>query len=279
MKGSVLKRCSCPPAYSAKGERLACKIRHGSWSLVLGVKDPSSGKRRQIRQSGYPTKDAAERALAELADQANRGIVPAKRRETFETYSAGWLESRALKVRRNTLAGYRFALAHARRSFGSAPLGDLRRTDVERLVRELADKGRAQRTVALTLFVVKSVLASALDEGLVARNVAANVGAAGRPAKDRGALPAGELAKLRAHVAGDRLGACWLLTLYGLRRSELLGLNWTDVDLAAGVLTVDHGVVADDTGRRNARRRHRSAARHPQPATAARRADRAARPT
>jgi integrase len=41
----------------------------------------------------------------------------------------------------------------------------------------------------------------------------------------------------------ERLVACWLLTLAGLRRSEVLGLRWSDVDLDAGTVSVAQGRV------------------------------------
>jgi integrase len=129
--------------------------------------------------------------------------------------------------------------------FGSTPLADLRRQDVERLVHELVDAGRSQSTVAGVLRVVRAVLARALDEGSIPRNVASQVEATGRAAKERAALSGADLAKLRSYVVGDRRGACWLLSLCGLRRSEVLGLTWQDVDLSAGTITIDHAVVAD----------------------------------
>nr|WP_155942940.1 site-specific integrase [Mycobacterium sp. 141] len=52
-----------------------------------------------------------------------------------------------------------------------------------------------------------------------------------------------QAAAFRAHVADDRLAACWLLTLAGLRRSEVLGLRWEDVDHDAGTITVAQGRV------------------------------------
>ena len=145
------------------------------------------------------------------------------------------------------MTSYRGAIRHAVAAFGAVPLADVTRADVESLARKLTDAGRSQRTSSLTLFVVRAVFARALDDGLVNRNPAARVAAIGRAAKRRDALIGSDLAKLRAHLADNPEYALWLLTLLGLRRSELLGLRWTDVDLMAGTVTVDHAVVADAT--------------------------------
>src|SRR6266704_2327411 len=106
MKGSVHKRCQCPVARNAKGERLACKIKHGSWSFVADAgRDPATGKRRQIKKGKFATKAEAEQALAELVDQAGRGVVPARRKETFRTFAEAWHATRARRVRQNTATG------------------------------------------------------------------------------------------------------------------------------------------------------------------------------
>ena len=40
-------------------------------------------------------------------------------------------------------------------------------------------------------------------------------------------------------ASSDRLHVAWRLSLYGLRRGEVLGLRWSDIDLRAGMLTVN----------------------------------------
>jgi integrase len=252
MKGSVTKRCGCAPTYSAKGDRLACKLKHGSWSYVAdGGKDPKTGKRRQIKLGGFATKTEAESALAALVDQAAKGILPARKKETFKTFAEQWIETRSRKVRADTATGYKSALNHAYAAFGSTPLGEVTRRDVERMTHKLTDAGRSQRHLSFVLFVVRSVFEDALHDGLIARNPAARVDAVGRPPKGREALSSADMVRLRAHVAFDRLYACWLLTLYGLRRSEVMGVKWSDVDLTAGTLAITVGVVADSSGRRS----------------------------
>ncbi|MGV7394690.1 site-specific integrase, partial [Mycobacterium kansasii] len=57
-----------------------------------------------------------------------------------------------------------------------------------------------------------------------------------------------------------RLDACWLLTLGGLRRSEVLGLRWSDIDHDARTVTVAQGRVVVGGGTvTGAPKSHRSA--------------------
>lgn len=49
--------------------------------------------------------------------------------------------------------------------------------------------------------------------------------------------------KFLGKASGDRLHAAWRLSLYGLRRGEVLGLRWSDIDLRAKTLTVNQSRV------------------------------------
>ena len=103
--------------------------------------------------------------------------------------------------------------------------------------------GVSARTVVTMLVVLSSALDDAMKQGLVARNVARMVK---RPAVEHHEMATWtpeQAAKFRDHVRDDRLVACWLLTLAGLRRSEVLGLRWSDVDFAAGTVSVAQGRV------------------------------------
>ena len=53
-----------------------------------------------------------------------------------------------------------------------------------------------------------------------------------------------EVRRLLKHAEADRLAHAWHLALSGLRRGELCGLRWTDVDLKDGTLTVAHNRVS-----------------------------------
>ena len=200
-----------------------------------------------------PTRaDAAGRAARDHNPRVGARFPSPASRKTFSSYSADWLEARARHVRPGTVDTYRAVLGHAVRAFGPTPIGEVTRVDVERLVAGLDAAGKSKRTSALTLFVVRAILGQALDDGVVVRNVATKVEAPGVEAKPRHAFSAADVATLRQYAAGDPLHACWLLSLAGLRRSEILGLRWTDLDAASGALVIERSVTPDASGRRGA---------------------------
>ena len=105
------------------------------------------------------------------------------------------------------------------------------------------------RTVVTMLVVLSSALDDAMKEGLVARNVASLVKRPGVEHHEMASWTPEEAVQFREHARDERLVACWLLTLAGLRRSELLGLRWSDVDLDGGTVSVAQGrVVVEGQG-------------------------------
>ncbi|OBB32565.1 integrase [Mycolicibacterium peregrinum] len=103
--------------------------------------------------------------------------------------------------------------------------------------------GISARTVVSMLVVLSSALDDAMAQGLVARNVARLVKRPKITTAEMSTWTPDQADRFRAHISSDRLAACWLLTLAGLRRSEVLGLRWADVDLDAGTITVAQGRV------------------------------------
>ena len=73
---------------------------------------------------------------------------------------------------------------------------------------------------------------------MVARNVAELVDRVGVAHKNVDTYTEPEVQQLLAAIAGDRLSHAWELALSGLRRGEIAGLRWSDVDLDAKSLTV-----------------------------------------
>lgn len=150
-----------------------------------------------------------------------------------------------------TVQGYRDVLRPVLRELGGRAFQALTVSEVEALTEWLAREGgqRGQglspRTVRAALVALSQALDMGMREGTVTRNVARLVK---RPRKVRTVDPQRwtpvEVAAFRAVADADPFAAAWRLTLCGMRRSEVLGLRWSDVDLSGGVVRVVQGRVA-----------------------------------
>jgi integrase len=103
-------------------------------------------------------------------------------------------------------------------------------------------RGKSVRNVHVTL---SKALGDAVRRGHIATNP---VGAVDPPARDdsveRAAWSAEEVRKFLDGSSTDRLAAIWRLALAtGLRRGELLGLRWEDLDLDAGTVAVARQIL------------------------------------
>ena len=93
-------------------------------------------------------------------------------------------------------------------------------------------------TVTHMLVIATSVLDAAVAEGLLVRNVAKLVKRPRAAKHDLRVWSAAQREAFADHIDGDRLAGCWHLSLAGLRRSEVLGVVWSTVDLDAGLVHV-----------------------------------------
>ncbi|MDV7099707.1 site-specific integrase [Gordonia amicalis] len=106
-----------------------------------------------------------------------------------------------------------------------------------------ATSGVSARTIVTMLVQLSAALDDAMAQGLVARNVARLVERPKVASQEMATWTREQAAQFRAHVESDRLYALWLLTLCGLRRSEVLGLRWSAVDFEAGTVSILSGRV------------------------------------
>jgi integrase len=196
------------------------------------------GKRRTFFAA---TEDEVMAKLLDFnhAKQHNQPLPP-PRTLTVESYATEWLDGQRDHVRPSTWAGYRANLVHhIVPSVGKTKLADLQPADVRRLHRESKARGLSPRSVRYVHLVLSLALKQALEDGLVSRNVAKLAAPPSAPKASISPFTPAEALKLLEEVHGEPEEALYVTTLgLGLRRGEVLGLRWKDVNWSKKQVTV-----------------------------------------
>jgi integrase len=125
--------------------------------------------------------------------------------------------------------------------FGATGLDKLKPTHIEALIVALGAKDLSDSTVRQVYTVLRQALDVAVRDGLIASNPAAKVKRPGIARKEARYLSAADVARLLDAAKELRYYlAVVVMAATGLRRGEVAGLLWSDVDLAKGELTVRH---------------------------------------
>jgi integrase len=223
-------RCNCTPTFQAN------------------VFDARAAKR--IRKT-FPTKTAARQWRSDAIVALRRGELSADRGPTLAAAAERWLaDVRAGHItnrsgdlfKPSAIRGYEQNLRlRVLPELGHLRVREVTTRDVQRLIDKLVRDGLAPATIDAALTPLRSLYRRAVARGEAQLNPTRGIEKpAVRSKPKRIASPAEAAALLEALPAEDR--ALWAVAFYaGLRRGELIALRWEDVDLATGVIQVQHG--------------------------------------
>lgn len=214
------------------------------WRFTVDLTpDPATGRRRQ-RQYTFRTEAEAAQAQAATRVQVNAHTYVDRASITVDAYLDAWLAAGRRTWRASTHRSYELALAPVRHAIGPKRLQRVGRADIEAIVAAMlaqggrTGQGRSPRTVALLLTIVGKAFKDAQAEDLIARNPCEHVRKPASEHHEMAVWDAGQAAAFLAHVADHRLAGPLNLTMRGLRRGEVLGLQWGDVDLDRGLVHI-----------------------------------------
>ena len=205
------------------------------------------GKRKQLRKR-YATEREARDALDEIRGEVAKGTYVHPSILTVEEACANWLMSRH-GIKPKSKSGYHGVLAPVRVELGHLPVQKLTRRHIDELVRRLRDgqvvradgtKRRpwSARSCNYLLGTLSQVLGQLVHDGTLVRNVVSHVDrVAGKPKKFATYTPM-QVERLLRAIQEDRNRHAWHLALSGLRRGEIGGLRWTNIDFEAKTLTI-----------------------------------------
>ncbi len=247
------------------------------YAVVYDGIDPGTGRKRRRWVPAGPRRADAERVLADLIRRKYDGEpVPTERLTVGQYLTERWLPVQKSRLRTSTYDSYRRNIElHVVPALGRRPLAKITAEDLDLFYATLLTEGRkklggtsrglAPKTVRNIHLMLSKAFADAGRKGLVARNVASLADAPSAQTSRNSEIKAWDAEQLGVFldaVRSHRLHPAFHLAAHtGMRRGEVLGLRWRDLDLGAGRLSVRQALieiayevhmsdVKTDTGRR-----------------------------
>jgi len=231
--------------------------KDGRWvgSLNLGWE---TGKRKRKHFYAATAAEVRDQLLKARTDQS-QGLPVVTERQTIAQFLVGWLDL-TLKPRAKPRSVESFTSIvnkHIVPELGRIRLDKLTPQHVQALLEKkrqpykkktrtgktVEKRGLGPQSIANIRTVLRSALGQALKWGMVPRNVATLIDPPRIPRPKTHAIDADGARKLLEVARGERFEAILVVAVtLGLRRGEILGLRWSDVDFESRVIRVNQAL-------------------------------------
>ena len=205
-------------------------------TLVWGIQP--NGKYKKTTKTTRNKKEAKQILKEhEKAMAAGTAVAPVK--ETLAEIVDQYLDYKSLDLEKTTMGGYRNIAKHIHGYFGKTPIQEV---TVQKLQKYRVDKtreGLGQSSIKKHFELLYSVFKDACNKEIVAKNPVAMMDRIVPKKKEHVFMTTEEIAALCESVVGTKLELPVILAVYlGLRRGEVTGLRWIDLDFDAGIVYI-----------------------------------------
>jgi integrase len=203
--------------------------------------------RRRRRSSTFETKTEAREWLTGRIARTNVDTPGHSENVTVGDYLSRWADAQLAQVSEKTASWYRWAAnKHLIPALGHLRLEKLSAVHIDHLLNSKRQEGTGRETLRAIRVTLGKAMADAVRKGLVEKNpvVLADKPRLPKPDATLQVWTPGEIASFLEAIETDRMSALWrTAAMTGMRRSEVCGLQWSDIDLDSGSVAVRRAVV------------------------------------
>jgi integrase len=226
------------------GEGSIYQRKDGRWVASITLE---GHKRKEFY--GKTRKEVQEKLKVALRELEQGALVTGPQ-QTVSQYLNEWLKVHKQAVRPRTYERYEAIVRlHLAPTLGKIPLQKLTGQHLQRLYTEKLESGLSSTTVSAIHNMLHTALDKAIKLGILTRNVCETVSPPRKTHKEMNPLTPEQIHQLLEAAKGHPQEALFILALAtGMRRGELLGLKWQDINFERGVLQVRRALTRMPTG-------------------------------
>ena len=200
----------------------------------------SEGKRKYLNHTIHGNKKDAQAFLNQVLRDRDLGVFVEPNKKTLNEFLDEWLAIVKPRVRDVTHHDYMSLLErYVRKPLGEKRLSQIAAMEIQKLYAGMTERGLSPRTVHYTHSVLRGALEQAVGWQLLQRNPAQYVDLPRQQRREMLAFSIEQATHFLEAAKADELYALFLLALTtGMRPGEYLALQWKDVSLEAGALSV-----------------------------------------
>ena len=223
----------------ANGEGSIFQRKCGSWEAQCTIKQ-LNGLSRRVYFSGK-TCAIVKKKLKTAQEREEQGLQYSGKNWTVGDYLDYWMQNvQSGRISDNTRVQYtRMIKIHLKPTLGGHHLANLSVSDVRKALGALDERGFGGAVRQKILLVLSSCLSCAVREELIHRNVAKLVEKPVYTPKETTIWTKEQAAYFLNTVKDHRHYVAFLMLFaYGMRRGEILGLRWGDIDFDNGLIHI-----------------------------------------
>jgi len=222
------------------------EIRPGAWQIVVkGDPDLITGRRRQRTKVVHGDRGEAEAFAVDFERDVREGRLPDDGSITVGRFIDPFIETRSRSWAPTTIAWYRSKLRHLGEAMGDRRLNTVTGRQLTALYAKLTRRGLSGTTLGHVHSAVRAMLNKAVKWEYLDRSPADRAEPPTGDTAERAIWSVDDLTLFLTGTAEHRWHVAWALTaLTGMRRGEVAGLRWDDVDLDVGVLRIRQSVTS-----------------------------------